>query len=89
MTVFAKVSLPECHRRQCVAEHQGGFGARQMARRLPIVLIYAEDYDRVEDAFLREEPFQGWNRAKHMALINGPEVQLPKLERKAFRSSGA
>ena len=32
-------------------DHQNGLGARHIAKRLPVKLVYCENYDRVEDAF--------------------------------------
>lgn len=72
-----------------LAEHKDGQGARHTAKRLPVELVYAEEYDRVEDAFHREKQIQGWSRAKKMALICGSDEQLPVLARKIFRGSGA
>jgi putative endonuclease len=62
-----------------VAQHTRGEGAKYTARRLPVTLIYCEDYDRIEDAFRREKQVQNWGRAKRMALVEGRWEDLPGL----------
>ena len=51
-------------------QHQNGLGARHTIKRLPVKLIYAEEFDHVADAFYREKQVQGWSRTKKIALIN-------------------
>ncbi|MDP8079641.1 GIY-YIG nuclease family protein [Phocoenobacter skyensis] len=62
-------------------EHQNGEGANYTKKRLPIKLVYCEEYDRIDDAFFREKQVQGWNRQKKIALINGEFDQLPTLSK--------
>jgi len=50
-------------------QHQNGLGARHTAQRLPVRLVYAEAFERVADAFVREKQVQRWSRAKKAALI--------------------
>jgi len=52
-------------------EHQNGLGANYTKKRLPVNLVYAEEFERVDDAFYREKQVQGWSRAKKIALIQG------------------
>jgi putative endonuclease len=67
-----------------VSEHQEGKGAKYTSRRLPVKLVYSEEYERVIDAYAREKQVQNWNRAKRKALINGDKELLPKLAKKNF-----
>ena len=60
-------------------QHQNGQGANHTKRRLPIKLIYYEEYERVDSAFYREKQVQGWSRKKREALINGKPELLPEL----------
>ncbi|WP_246615889.1 GIY-YIG nuclease family protein [Aquimarina litoralis] len=60
-------------------EHQNGQGANHTKKRLPVKLIYYEEYDRIDTAFYREKQVQGWNRAKKEALIRGELDTLPGL----------
>ena len=65
-------------------QHQDGKGAQYTARRLPVSLMYYEEYDRIDEAFYREKQVQGWSRKKREALINGETYLLPKLAKKVF-----
>ena len=64
-----------------LAEHADGIAAAYTARRLPVDLIYAEEFSRIDDAFAREKQVQGWGRAKRLALIEGFQGDLPVLSR--------
>jgi putative endonuclease len=66
---------------------QSGKGSRYTSGRLPVQLIYCEEYDRVSDAFYREKQVQGWTRRKREALINGTPELLPVLAKKIFDKS--
>ena len=66
------------------SEHQSGKGAIHTSRRLPMKLVYSEEFERVVDAYIREKQVQNWDRAKREALINGNSEMLPKLARKDF-----
>jgi len=68
-----------------LSEHQSGKGAKYTSRRLPVKLVYSEEYERVVDAYARERQVQNWSRAKREALINGNQEDLPKLARKDFK----
>ena len=68
-------------------EHQEGKGARHTMRRLPVKLVYSEEYECVADAFYREKQVQGWRRTKKEALINGTPEYLPALAKKIFHKS--
>lgn len=60
-------------------EHQNMLGANYTKRRLPVKLVYYEEYQRIDEAFYREKQVQGWSRKKKEALINGKPELLPKL----------
>jgi putative endonuclease len=59
-------------------QHQMGEGANYTKRRLPVELVYFEEFQRIDEAFYREKQVQGWNRKKKKALINGQLEDLPK-----------
>lgn len=40
--------------------HQNGFGANYTKRRLPVKLMYLEEFTRIDKAFYREKQIQGW-----------------------------
>jgi len=52
-------------------QHQSGKGSRYTSGRLPVQLVYCEEYTHVSEAFYREKQVQGWTRPKQEALING------------------
>ena len=52
-------------------QHQNGEGANYTSKRLPVKLLYWEEYNRIDTAFYREKKVQGWSRKKKEALIRG------------------
>ena len=70
-----------------LSQHQEGSGASYTSKRLPVKLVYCEEYDRIGDAFYREKQVQGWRREKREALINGQPDLLPTLAKKIFDKS--
>lgn len=66
-------------------EHQNGEGANYTSKRLPVELLYYEEYDRIDHAFYREKQVQGWSRKKKEALMGGNVEMLPELAKKIFR----
>ena len=70
-----------------ISQHQEGTRANYTSKRLPVKLVYWEEYDRVADAFYREKQVQGWTRRKREALINGAPELLPALAKKIFDKS--
>ena len=60
-------------------QHQNGQGANHTKKRLPVKLVYLEEFTRIDLAFDREKQIQGWSRRKKEALINGEHNQLPHL----------
>lgn len=62
-----------------ITQHQMGEGANHTKKRLPIKLIYYEEYGRIDLAFYREKQIQGWSRKKKEALISGAPELIPLL----------
>jgi len=50
-------------------EHQTGVGSNYTAKRLPVRLLYYEEFADISLAFYREKRIQGWSRAKKQALM--------------------
>jgi putative endonuclease len=46
-------------------------GSAYTKRRLPVELIWSEDFSRIDEAFAWEKRLQGWSHAKRMAFIEG------------------
>ena len=70
-----------------MSQHQEGIGSNYTSKRLPVKLVYCEEYDRVSEAFYREKQVQGWTRRKRETLINGTPELLPSLAKKVFDRS--
>lgn len=62
-----------------INEHHNGQGANHTKKRLPIKLVYVEEYLNIATAFEREKQIQGWSRAKKEVLITGDFDALPNL----------
>jgi putative endonuclease len=60
-------------------QHMDGDGANHTKKRLPVKLIYFEEFDRIDEAYYREKQVQGWSRKKKEALINSSQKLLPEL----------
>ena len=63
-------------------QHNQGEGANHTKNRLPVKLIYFEEYSRIDKAFYREKQIQGWSRKKKEALIKTDYKRLVELSRK-------
>ena len=72
-----------------VWKHNMGLGATytRPRRRRPVKLVWAADFDRIDEAFFFEKRIQGWSRAKRQALIEGRWDDLPELARRRSRST--
>lgn len=57
-------------------QHERGEGAEYTKHRLPVNLVHAEPYDRIDEAFAREKQLQGWSHSKRLALIEGKLATL-------------
>ncbi|GJE16155.1 GIY-YIG nuclease family protein [Methylobacterium marchantiae] len=52
-----------------LGEHHAGTFPGYTSERRPVVLVYAEEFDRITDAIAFERRVKGWGRAKKEALI--------------------
>lgn len=57
-------------------QHNNGEGANHTKKRLSVNLVYVEEFQRIDEAFLREKQIQGWSRKKKLALIEGNFIKL-------------
>ena len=62
-----------------ITQHQDGQGANYTKKRLPVKLVYSEEFLNFDKAFHREKQIQGWSRKKKEALIEKNFNSLPKL----------
>jgi len=61
-----------------VSEHDQGLST-YTARRRPVVLIFSETYERVDEAVAAERRIKGWSRAKKEAYMRGDFERLSEL----------
>ena len=62
-----------------IQQHQNGEAANHTRKRLPVELVYYEEFQRIDEAFYREKQVQGWSRVKKEALIKNRPEDLPML----------
>lgn len=62
-------------------QHENGEGCNYTKKRLPVKLVYYEEFDRIDQAFYREQQVKGWNRKKKEALIKEQLNTLPDLSK--------
>ncbi len=55
--------------KQRVAEHRAGTGGAFTKRYRVNTLVYAEEYEWIEEAIAREKQIKGWSRSKKDALV--------------------
>jgi putative endonuclease len=60
-------------------QHQEGEGSNYTKKRLPVKLMYFEEYQRVYEVFYPEKQVQRWSRKKKEALMYGFSDELKKL----------
>ena len=68
-----------------IEQHQSGQGAQYTAKRLPVELVYFEEFEFIHEAFYREKQIQKWCLKKKNALINGELDILMNLSKKRFK----
>ncbi len=68
-------------------QHSTGAGCSYTRKRQPVILVFAEEYDRIDEAYAREKQLQGWSRKKREALINDRMDKLPELSKKHFNDT--
>ncbi len=66
-------------------EHQSGIGANHTLKRLPVKLVYSEEFSRVDEAFHREKQIQNWSHSKKKALVEGDGDALKRSAKKNFK----
>jgi len=69
-------------------QHAEGKVSSYTRGRLPVRLIWAAQFDRVDDAFALEKRLQKWSRAKKVAFMEGQLLQLPELSAHGVKPSG-
>ncbi|MEH3120597.1 MAG: GIY-YIG nuclease family protein [Sphingomonas phyllosphaerae] len=68
-----------------IGSHQAGRGGDYTARRLPVALVWSQEFPTRIEALESERRIKGWSRAKKEALIAGDWARISQLA----ASSGA
>ena len=66
---------------QRMAQHQTGEIECYTSTRLPVRLIYSEDFASREEALACERKLKGWSRKKKAALVRGDWSEISRLAR--------
>jgi predicted GIY-YIG superfamily endonuclease len=54
-----------------MAEHDKGSFKNYTSNRLPVKLVFCDEFSTRDDAFARERQIKGWSHQKKQALIQG------------------
>ena len=65
-----------------MAQHQSGALGGYTAKRLPVILVWSDNFPAREQAFTIERKLKGWGRAKKEALIAGDWARISALAKK-------
>ena len=52
-------------------EHNSGKGAKSLLGKLPVKIVYTEQFDSQRDAMKREREIKSWKKEKKLKLISG------------------
>jgi predicted GIY-YIG superfamily endonuclease len=64
-----------------VEQHQAGTFIGYTSVHRPVILVFSEEFDRIEDAVAAERQIKGWRHEKKEALIRSDVAALPSLAR--------
>lgn len=64
-----------------IGAHQSGAAPGYTASRLPVVLVWSQEFATRIEALEAERRIKGWSRAKKMALIRGDWERVSELAR--------
>jgi len=72
-----------------ITQHETGAGSGYTATRLPVQLVWFEEFPTREEAKAAEAQVKNWSRRKKEALIGGKIDELKQAARKDWASSAA
>ena len=64
-----------------IAKHQAGEVKDYTSARLPVVLLFSEEFPAREEALACERQIKGWSRRKKEALMRGDWAEISRLAR--------
>ena len=72
---------------QRLGQHQGGVFDGYTASRRPVVMVWAEEFQTIDQAITVERQIKRWSRLKKEALIRGDFEGLHAFSKKGFKPS--
>lgn len=66
-----------------LGHHQAGTYGGYTSRRRPVEMVWAEEFQHIDDAIAAERRVKGWSRAKKQALIVGDWRTITRLGSRA------
>jgi putative endonuclease len=72
-----------------MAEHRSGQIEDYTSARLPVTLVFYEEFLSRDEALARERQIKGWSRKKKEALIRRDWVELSRLAHRGHPSTGS
>lgn len=72
-----------------IAQHQSGEIPCYASERLPVQLVFSEEFQTRAEALERERQVKGWSRAKKEALIRGDWEEIRRLAQNVHPSTGS
>ncbi|MBT2187644.1 GIY-YIG nuclease family protein [Sphingobium nicotianae] len=67
---------------QRIAQHDQGVASAHTATRLPVKLVWSQEFGTRAEALEAERKLKGWSRAKKLALIRGDWALISALAKK-------
>jgi predicted GIY-YIG superfamily endonuclease len=73
-----------------IAKHESGEIEGYTSTRLPVRVVFTEEFSTREEALASERQIKGWSRRKKEALMRGDWAELSRLARRGHpsRASG-
>ncbi len=70
-----------------IGEHQAGSYKCYTSTRLPVTLVYADEFPTREEALNHERQLKGWSRKKKEALMRGDWKEISRLAKSSANRS--
>jgi len=67
-----------------LAEHQAGTFEGYTSSRRPLRLLWAGEFEKINEAYAFERKLHGWSRVKKLALAHGELQLLPALASRSY-----
>jgi predicted GIY-YIG superfamily endonuclease len=64
-----------------IGEHQAGLCGGYTVSRLPLELVFSQDFITREEALSAEQQIKGWSRNKKEAMMRGDWAEVSRLAR--------